>query len=118
MTISANDAIELSKSIIAEFHRCFTLGGADYCDHVMAIKRVITAACRHFPDESNEVEKSLLDYTLDFFEEEWLRLVKEGGEEYDSENKLEEARRVFLRIFEIKEVHNSRQNRVITCQAS
>ena len=104
MSISADNAIELSKSIIAEFHQYFVAGGADNYDHVMAIQRIITATCSHFPNESNEVEKSLLDCALDLFKEEWLRLAKEDEDEYDREEKLEEARRVFLQTYKIKEV--------------
>ncbi len=100
MSISAANAIELSKSIIAAFHRYFIIAGdTDNYDHVMAIKRIITATCSHFPNESNEVEKNLLDYALDLFEGEWLRLAKEDEDEYDREEELEEARRVFLQIY-------------------
>ena len=62
----------------------------------MAIKRIITATCSHFPNESSEVERNLLDYALDLFGEEWLRLAKEGEGEYDREEELEEANRAFL----------------------
>ena len=99
MNISANDAIELSKSIIAEFHQYFVAGDVDNYDHVMAIKRIITATCSHFPDESIEVEKNLLDHALDLFREEWLRQAKEDEGEYDRKEELEEASRVFLQIY-------------------
>ena len=99
MSISVDNAIELSKSIIAEFHRHFVAEGVDNCDHVMAIKRIITATCSHFPNESSEVERNLLDYALDLFGEEWIRLVKEDEDEYDREEEVEEASRVFLQIY-------------------
>lgn len=99
MSISADNAIELSKSIIAEFHRYFMTGDVDNYDHVMAIKRIITATRSHFPNESREVEKNLLDYALALFVEEWLRLAKEDEDEYDREEELEEASRVFLQIY-------------------
>ncbi len=104
MSISANNAIKLSKSIIAEFHQYFVAGSADNYDHVMAIQRIITATCSHFPNESNEVERSLLDYALDLFKEEWLRLAKEVEDEYDRKEKLKEARMAFLQIYKTKEV--------------
>jgi hypothetical protein len=69
MSISADNAIELSKSIIAEFHRYFVEGDVDNYDHVMAIKKIITATCSHFPNESIEIERNLLDYALDLFGE-------------------------------------------------
>ena len=99
MSISVNNAIELSKSIIAEFHRYFIAEGVDNYDHVMTIKRIITATCSHFLNESSEVEKNLLDYALDLFGEEWLRLAKEEEDEYDREEELEEASRVFFQIY-------------------
>lgn len=99
ISISADNAIELSKSIIAEFHRYFVAEGIDNYDHVMAIKRIITATCSHFPNESIEVEKNLLDHALDLFREEWIRLAKEDEEEYDRKEELEEASRVFLQIY-------------------
>ena len=99
MSMSAAGGIELSKSIIAEFHQYFVAGGADNYDHVMALKRIITATCSHFPNESNKVEKNLLDCALGLFEEEWLRLAKEDEDEYDREEELEEASRVFLQIY-------------------
>lgn len=99
VNISAADAIELSKSIIATFHRHFLAGGTDNYDHIMAIKRIITTTCSHFPSESNEVGKNLVDYALDLFVEEWLRQAKEEDDEYDTEEELKEARRVFLRIY-------------------
>ena len=99
MSISADNAIELSKSIIAEFHRYFVAEGVDNYDYVMAIKRIITATCSHFPNESSEVERNLLDYALDLFGEEWLRLAKEDEGEYDREEELEEANRAFLQIY-------------------
>ncbi|MFC1995031.1 hypothetical protein ACFLVK_01330 [Chloroflexota bacterium] len=99
MSISTDNAIELSKSIIAEFHRYFVAEGVDNYDHVMAIKRIITAICSHFPNESIEVEKNLLDYALDLFREEWLRLAKEDEDEYNRKEELEEASRVFLQIY-------------------
>jgi len=40
MSLSANNALELSKSIIAEFHRYFVAGGVDNYDHVMAINQI------------------------------------------------------------------------------
>ena len=85
MSISADNAIELSKSIIAEFHRYFVAGRADNYDHVMAIKRIITATCSHFPNESREIQKNLLDYARDLFGEEWLRQAKEDDSKYDWE---------------------------------
>mgnify|MGYP001074190428 CR=1 FL=1 len=97
-SICADNAIELSKSIIAEFHQYLVAGGVDNYDHVMAIKRIITATCSHFPDESIEVEGNLLDYALDLFGEEWLRLVNEDEDEYDRKEELEEASRVFLQM--------------------
>lgn len=99
MNISVDNAIELSKSIIAEFHRYFVERGVENYDHVMAIKTIITATCRHFPDERIEVERNLRDYALGLFREEWLRLAKEDEDEYDEKEELKEASRVFLRIY-------------------
>ena len=61
MSISADNAIALGKSIVAEFHQYFIAGGIDNYDHVMAIKRIIRATCSHFTNERMEVEKNLLD---------------------------------------------------------
>jgi len=99
MSISADNAIELSKSIIAEFHRYFVAGDVDNYNHAMAIKRIITATCSHFPNESIEVERNLLDYALDLFGEEWLRLVKKDEDKYDRKEEIEESRKVFLQIY-------------------
>ncbi len=103
MSLSANNALELSKSIIAEFHRHFTQEGVDNHDHVMAIKRIITATCSHFPNESRTIEKKLLEYAFELFAEEWLRLAKEDEDEYDRQEELEEARRVFFRTYKAEE---------------
>ena len=99
MSLSTDDAVELSKSIIAEFHRYFMTGDVDNYDHVMAIKRIITATCSHFPKERNKVKKNLLDYALGLFKEEWIRLAKEDEDEYDKEEEQQEASRVFLQIY-------------------
>lgn len=99
MSISADNAIELGKSIVAEFHQYFVSGGIDNYDHVMAIKRIIRATCSHFSNKRMEVEKNLLDYSLDLFKEEWLRLAKEDEDECDKKEELKEASRVFLKIY-------------------
>ena len=74
-------------------------GNAGNYDHVMAVKRIITAVCSHFPNQKNQVEKSLLDYAVGLFQKEWLKQAKEEGGEYDREEELEEAKRVFLKIY-------------------
>jgi hypothetical protein len=100
INMSVVNAVDLSKSIIHEFHKHFLTGDADNYEHVMAVKRIITATRRHFPNESNEIEKVLLDYALGLFEEEWLSLAEEEeDDECDTEEELEEARRVFLGIY-------------------
>lgn len=99
MGMSSADGIELSKSIINAFHRYFRAGDTDNYDHVMAIKRIITATSGHFPNQKNEIEKHLLGYALDIFQREWLRQAKEEGDEYDTQEELDEARRVFLQIY-------------------
>lgn len=60
---------------------------------------IITATCSHFPNVSSEVERSLLDYAFVLFGEEWLRLVKEDEDEYDREEELEAASKVFFQIY-------------------
>ena len=90
----------LSRSIIAEFHKHFIAEGTDNYEHVMAIKRIITATCRCCPNESSEVKKELLDYALGLFEEEWLRQAQEGGDRYDRGEEVKEARKIFLQIYE------------------
>ena len=62
-------------------------------------RRIITATCSHFPNVSSEVERSLLDYAFVLFGEEWLRLVKEDKDEYDREEELEAASKVFFQIY-------------------
>jgi hypothetical protein len=100
MSLSADDAVELSRSIIAEFHRYSVTGHVDNSVHVMTIKSIITATCRHFPRENRQIEKSLRDYALNLFEEEWLRQAKEEEEEeYDREEEQKEASRVFLKYY-------------------
>ncbi|MCL0056109.1 hypothetical protein M1N81_00825 [Dehalococcoidia bacterium] len=99
MSISADNAMELSKSIIAEFHRYFIAAGVGNHDHIMAIKKIITATCSHFPNESSDVEKGLLDNALDLFSGYWLELAKEDDDECDMEEEREEASRVFLHIY-------------------
>jgi len=99
VTISSDAALKLSKSIIEEFHRYFIEEGVDNYDHVIAVKRIITATCRHFADESSEIEKELLDFAFDLFLQEWLRLAGEEEEEYDREEEVEEAKRVFFRTY-------------------
>ena len=99
MSISAADGIDLSKSIIDAFDRYFRAGNAGNYDHVMAVKRIITAVCSHFPNQKNQVEKSLLDYAVGLFQKEWLKQAKEEGDEYDREEELEEGKRVFLKIY-------------------
>jgi hypothetical protein len=93
------NAVALSKSIIAEFHKHFLAGGTDNYEHVMAIKRIITATCRYCPNASNEVKRELLDYALALFEEEWLRQAKEEGDRYDRGEEVKEARKIFLQIY-------------------
>ena len=100
MTMASDTAVEVSKSIITEFHRYFAENAVDNFEHVLAIKRIVKATCRHFPAKTSEIEKELLDYAFDLFLEEWLRLAEEDEEEYDREEEVEKARRVFFRIYE------------------
>lgn len=105
MSISADNAIELSKSIIVEFHRYFVAEGIDNYDHVMAVKNIIRATCSHFPNQRTEVEKKLLDHALDLFRKEWLRGAKEDEDEYDERQELKEASKVFLKIYKTEKAH-------------
>lgn len=99
MTVSASDAVDLGKSIIAEFHRYFVSDGADNYDHVMAIRRIITAISSHFPDGAAEVERNLFDYGLRLFQEEWLRQAVEDEDDCDKKEELKEATGVFRKIY-------------------
>lgn len=99
MSISADNAIELGKSIITEFHQYFVSAGIDSFDHIMAIKRIIRATCSHFLNDKKEVEKILLDYALDLFKKECLRLAEEDEDKCDRKEEMKEASRIFLKIY-------------------
>ena len=58
------------------------------------------ATTHHFPNKTSEIEKELLDHALALFVQEWLRHAAEDEEDYDREEEFEEARRVFLQIYQ------------------
>ena len=98
--MAIDTVVEVSKSIITEFHRYFADEGVDNFEHVLAVKRIVKATCHHFPNKTSEIEKELLDHACDLFLQEWLKLAAEDEEDYDREEELEEARRVFFQIYQ------------------
>ena len=95
--------LSLSKAILFELHQYFDEVGLDNYDHIMTVKRVIMATCKHFPSKSKEIESELYNYIFDLFWQAWKLSAEEDEEDYDLNKEHQEASRVFRHIYRKEE---------------
>jgi|GEM_PF-1567556 len=99
-----NDFLALPKAIIDEFYKYFQQASIDNYDHIMALKQVISAVCKFYPDKSAQAKNELFEYAFDLFWDEWKNNLEEDEEEYDLKKEYKTARRIFKQTYEKEEV--------------